>query len=154
MRIYYKLSDSATRAVCLTECKYRKGTRVGSRTCQECEHNKGYCKLEKWVDCAKETGMKVETAELQFIRCDEGKRWFAPSERGDYIPFGVAENDTKEVYDTLVANNLLTQPSPLQKALDAVDDIDQKYDEDMNYFIDDVLIDARKIMRTLAEDLQ
>ena len=96
----------------------------------------------------KETGTKTEEATLQFIRGKDGKRWFAPSEHGDYIP--MLEEDTIEsLYKTLVVNGLLT-PDPLTKALEALNE-KGKWTNTAYVLTKE---DAYEILRTLYEDMK
>lgn len=141
MRIYYE-TDRNHEFIgnhCITECTH-KSAMVGSRACQECEDNKGYCKLEKWVACAKEIDMKVEETTMQFIRDDNGDRWFIRAEETDHMSYTSAEY----LYSELVADGLLTT-DPLQKANDALDEAIGRVNQ---WWL------VRDIMKKLYEDMK
>lgn len=137
MRIYYE----KTGVLCKTPCQYNKIANVGSLNCKECEHLIWRNMEEQWVDCAKETGMKVETAELQFIRDDSGRRWFP----GNWNNVQWHKEGTlEEMYTYLIDEGHIITPNPLEKALKELNNTN------MAVYVDRKR--AEKIMRTLYEE--
>ena len=152
MRIYF-YADSL--GWCTMQCKHSSYIKIGSVDCQNCEHNEGYNKIDDWVDCAKESGMKVETAELQFIRDDKGRRNFITEESGDRV---LAVRTPEEAHEWLVHHKRLT-PNPLEKALEAVDTLVVNQYTNTNYATERAVkyisaSVAKEIIRTFAEEIK
>ena len=94
--------------------------------------------------------MKIETAELQFIRDGKGYRWFVACEDGDHILHSTT-NTAEEVYTWIVSHGYLT-PDPLEEALEAIDE-ESTF---MQYHRDSQFVPAKcakTLLRKLAADL-
>ena len=100
--------------------------------------------------------MKIETAELQFIRADNETRHFAPGEKGDFLCEDPEHETVEQVYTWLIEEGMLT-PDPLQKALSILTTVEEKWensDDNPHYGIGEVLETAREAIHTLYEDMK